>query len=265
MPQTIVLIGYGAIAAEVCKALPGDAEIRIAQVLVRRRRQAAVQAALPSGIRAISSLDDLHPDTDFVLECAGHSAVWQFGADILRRGVDFGVLSAGALADDAGLDRLRRASQAGAAQLIVVPGAIGGIDALAAAGDQLDNVVYLSRKPPLSWRGSPAETTHDLERITAPTVLFTGTAREAAITFPKNANVVATVALAGIGFDATQVTLLADPGATGNIHSIKATGPLFDLDYVTQGAALPANPKTSALTAHSAVRALRHHGIGVVI
>ncbi|WP_227272444.1 aspartate dehydrogenase [Roseobacter weihaiensis] len=265
MPQTIVLIGYGAIAAEVCKALSRDAEIRIAQVLVRPGRQAALQAALPSGIQAISSLDDLHPDTDFVLECAGHDAVRQFGPDVLRGGVDFGVLSAGALADDAGLDRLRRASQTGAAQLILVSGAIGGIDALAAAGDRLDKVTYLSRKPPLSWRGSPAETTHNLACITAPTVLFTGTAREAALTFPKNANVVATVALAGIGFDATEVTLMADPDATGNTHRIKATGPLFDLDYATQGAALPANPKTSALTAYSAVRALRHRGIGVVI
>lgn len=265
MTRKIALIGFGAIAREVCAALAGDAQITVSRVLVRPQRCTQVQQMLPDGATAISRLDDLEDETDFVLECAGHEAVHTFGPEVLARGIDFGVISAGVLARPDVLETLQGASRAGSARIVVLPGAIGGIDALAAAGKSLERVTYTSRKPPLSWRGSPAEDAHDLGRIAEATAIFQGTARAAALRFPKNANVVATVALAGIGFDQTSVTLMADPAASGNTHRITASGPLFDLDYSTQGAALADNPKTSALTARSAIRALRHRGMGLVI
>ena len=263
--RKVALIGYGAIAQKTCQMLSHDTEIAISQVIVRPENRTAIQNALPEGAEAICGVSDLDDDIDFVLECAGHEAVRQFAPDVLASGVDFGVISSGALADQVLCARLERASHSGRARLIVLPGAIGGVDALAATGSGLDQVTYVSRKPPLSWRGAPAEGTHDLANMAVPTAIFTGNARDAALQFPKNANVVATVALAGIGFDATQVTLMADPQAEGNTHHIKATGPLFDLNYVTKGAALPDNPKTSALTALSAVRMLRHRGVGLMV
>ena len=265
MPRTVSLIGFGAIAQEVLKSLEDDETIRINQILVRDQRVDETQNTLGSNVEVISRIEDLAPETDFVLECAGHEAVRVFGPEVLLRGHDFGVISVGALASEETLGMLRNACSEGEARVSVLSGAIGGIDAIAAAGDALEYLSYTSRKPPLSWSGSPAEDTYDLSAITEETEVFSGNARDAAIGFPKNANVVATVALAGIGFEHTKVVLIADPNATGNTHQITARGPLFDFNYQTSGSALPANPKTSALTAFSAVRALRMQAPGLSI
>ena len=57
-------------------------------------------------------------------------------------------------------------------------------------------------------------------------VVFDGHAREAALLYPKNLNVAASLALAGKGFEATQVRIVMDPDATGNTHCVHATGSL---------------------------------------
>ena len=265
MPRSIALIGYGAIAKEIISALEGSTDFTISQVLVRPQRLGEVQYALGDGISAITTCADITDQTDFVLECAGHDAIRTYGPEILERGIDLGIVSIGALAEQSLQDKLAAACKSGNARLSIIPGAIGGIDALAAAGNQLENVSYTSRKPPTSWAGSPAEETHDLQAIKSETEIFKGTARTAATDFPKNANVVATVALAGIGFDRTTVSLMADPKATGNTHQIAAKGQMFDFSYTTQGAALPSNPKTSALTALSALRCIKARGSGLIV
>ena len=51
--------------------------------------------------------------------------------------------------------------------------------------------------------------------------MFAGTAREAAKGFPANVNVVAALALAGIGPDRTEIEIWADPAITRNCHTIE--------------------------------------------
>jgi aspartate dehydrogenase len=143
---------------------------------------------------------------------------------------------------------------------------VGGIDAIAAMRlGGLTSVRYRSRKPPLAWRGSPAERLVDLGKLTERTVLYKGTAGEAALLYPQNANVAATVALAGLGFDATDVELVADPAAPGNIHEIEAEGTAGRFAIQLQGKPSRTNPKTSALAALSVARALLNEQARIVL
>ncbi|CAM3409547.1 aspartate dehydrogenase [Bordetella sputigena] len=265
-PQRIALIGFGAMGGHVHRALADDAGLRITDVIVPPELVDETQARLQGQARVVGKVGDIDTPPDFALECAGHQAVAGTVPQLLARGVDVIIASVGALSQDGLLESLERAALQGGAQLTLVPGAVAGIDALAAARQQgLVSVEYIGRKAPAGWRGTAAERKLDLDALAKPTVFFEGTAREAAALYPKNANVAAMVGLAGIGLDRTRVTLVADPAALRNHHRIIARGEFGDLDIQTAGVTLPDNPKTSMLAALSIVRAVRNRVAGVVI
>jgi aspartate dehydrogenase len=264
---SVALIGYGGIAQDVVAALrAAGGGVKIAGALCRPGRAAKARAAL-AGIDIVESLDDLLARRPkIVAEVAGQQAVAAHGPEVLRRGFDLLVISIGALAEPALLHRLKEAAQKGNSRLVLPAGAIGGLDAIAAmrAGG-LDTVRYRSRKPPAAWRGSPAEKVADLDKLTTRTVLYRGNAGEAALLYPQNANVAAAVALAGLGFEKTEVELVADPDAPGNVHEIEAEGAAGRFAISLQGKPSRTNPKTSALAALSVARALLNLDATIVI
>jgi aspartate dehydrogenase len=254
--KLVALIGYGAIAKHVATALAGHEDVRLAGVIGREGALDAARAAMGPGVTVAGEVFELSGRPDLVLDCAGHSGLQAHGERILGCGMDLTSVSAGALADDALRDRLAAAARAGGARLRIAAGAIGGLDALSSAREGgLARVTYRGRKPPASWRGTPAETILDLDGLDAPRTHFRGSAREAARLYPKNANVTASIALAGIGFDATQVELIADPSCSANCHELEAEGAFGSFIMRLNGRALPDNPKSSALTAMSMVNA----------
>ena len=202
-----------------------------------------------------------------VAECAGQAAVAEVGPAVLEAGIDLAVISIGALADPRLADRLTGAAVAGGAQVILPAGAIGAVDALAAmrlAG--LARVTYRSRKPPAAWKGSPPKTWPTSRRWPRATVLFRGTAREAATpvsertpTSPPRWRWPAPA------FDATQVELVADPAAAGNTHEIEAESAAGRFRLEIQGRPSPTNPATSALTGWSLARALLNRSARIVL
>jgi aspartate dehydrogenase len=264
--RRIALIGFGAMGRHVYGQLADDPRIAVTHVVVPPELVDGLRAELRGGPRVVGSVDEIEDAPDFVLECAGHTAVTDAVPRLLRRGVDVIIASVGALSERGVVESLAAAATQGGAQLTLVPGAVAGIDALAAARLQgLDSVVYTGRKPPAGWLGTPAAERVDLIGLTSAAVVFEGSAREAAARFPKNANVAAMVGLAGIGLDETRVTLIADPAVTRNTHTIAARGAFGELDIRTAGTTLPDNPKTSMLAALSIVRAVRQRVEAVVI
>ncbi len=266
---TVGLIGCGGIAQDVVAALRSEDPangVRIVGALARSGRADQARAAL-GGIDVVEALEELIARRPAVIaEVAGQQAVAEHGEPVLRAGIDCLVISVGALADPALFGRLKAAAKDGNSRILLPAGAIGGIDAIAAmrvAG--LTSVRYRSRKPPAAWRGSPAEQVVDLGTLTQRTVLYKGTAGEAALLYPQNANVAAAVALAGLGFDATEVELVADPDAPGNVHEIEAEGAAGRFAIQLQGKPSRSNPKTSALAAMSVARALLNERATIVI
>jgi len=250
---SLVLIGWGAIGRLVLERVGEEAE---ATVLVRPGRLEAARAALPSGARVVDRLEAVEA-LPLVFECGGHGAVREHGEAVLARGGELVVVSTGALADPALFAALTAAAERGGGRLSLVPGAVGGIDALSAAREGgLSRVA--GRKPPAGWRGTAAEAVVDLDRLKEPAEVYRGNAGEAARRYPQNANVAGTIALAGLGLEATEATLIADPAATGNSHRIEAEGAFGRFSLEFSGKTLPGNPKTSMMAALSVIRAVRN-------
>ena len=93
-------------------------------------------------------------------------------------------------------------------------GAILGVDGIADGRGVIREVTIETVKNPKSLGRTD----------TARTVLFDGRTREACGLFPRNVNVHATVALAGIGFDRTRSRIISDPAVSTNSHHIKVAG-----------------------------------------
>ena len=185
-----------------------------------------------------------------MVEAASHEAVRSYGEPVLQSGRDLVCVSVGALADDGLRGRLTRAAEAGASRLIVPSGAVGALDLLrGAARGGLDDVLVEQRKPPLVLLGE------DEADISEPRLVFEGSARQAAERFPTTMNIVAAVALAGIGFERTRCRLVADPALSGAHVSLQARGGFGRMELTMQGVP-SSNPRTSAITAMSVAAVL---------
>ncbi|UWM84845.1 aspartate dehydrogenase [Rhizobium sp. SRDI969] len=258
--QRIAVIGFGAMARSLQASFrrAGD-QFGVAATLVPEEF-----APTPSELGAVKLFNDVSDLIDWrpslVVECASHDAVRDYVPALLRKGIDTIIVSVGSLSEKRLLDSLEAAATEGRSRLTAVSGAIGGLDVLRSARSAgLSSVAYTGTKPPSAWTGTPAADIVDLASLSQATAIFQGNAEQAARLYPKNANVTAAVALAGIGFEATQVVLIADPSATANSHRVEAQGAFGSFKIELQNKPLPDNPKTSWLAALSVEEAIVRH------
>lgn len=266
-PLRIALVGLGAIGQAVLEGLRDEPRIAVVAIAVPNGMLDAAHATVQKLAPQAKLAEALPAEgIDLVFEAAGHAAIEEHVLPALRRGLPCVVASVGALSAIGLAEALEAAARDGGTQVQLIAGAIGAIDALAAARfGGLDSVRYSGRKPPLAWTGTPAEQRFNLAALDQATVIFSGSAREAARLYPKNANVAATVALAGLGLDDTTVQLIADPAVGENVHRLEASGAFGRFELEMRNQPLAANPKTSAQTVYSALRALRSRVAPLVI
>lgn len=253
------LIGYGSIATNLIELL-SPTQVTAITVLTRTHTIPDIPSNMPN-LRFVTSLKEfVDRMPDLVVECAGHSAVSQYVPTLLDAHIDVILASVGALADDALHQKLKAAASNGASRFILPSGAIGGLDILSAISQTSDvDLTYQGIKPALSWTGTPAEDILELSNLTEPTTFYKGSGRNAALTYPKNANVVAALALAGGGFDRMKVELIADPDAQSIQHTYHVIAPHCRYSITIESTPSTGNARTSKTTVLSILKAISDH------
>lgn len=260
------LIGAGFIGSTLAKVMERMKEIEVIYLIDNSPAQARALADAIVKVKAVEDIEELLPKLDLVIEAASQEAVKKYAVKILKLGKDFMVLSVGAFGDEKFWKRVQNTAKKHNGRLYIPSGAVCGIDGIKGASiAQLRCVEIETTKPPRSLQGAPyiSKKNIDLMKITKPTVIFEGSARDAVKHFPKNINVAAVISLAGMGFDKTKVKIIADPSATRNTHDIHVKGRFGEFHCKVDNMPSMTNPKTSYLAALSAIATLKKivHGV----
>jgi aspartate dehydrogenase len=141
----------------------------------------------------------------------------------------------------------------------VPSGAIAGLDGIKSASmGYVQSALLTSRKPIAALRGTKYVVEHNiqLESLSEETVIFEGTAEEAACAFPTTSNVAASLRLAVDRSVPVRVRVVAVPGGSKNVHEIRVQGEFGRLFVDVENEPSKANPRTSQLAAFSALATL---------
>ena len=213
MPKRIGLIGFGFIGQYLLAQAEKDDSFQIDFVYdVDSQKTAALEPSVQ--LKRLSQLADR--DIDLVVEAAHPQAVKDLGPEIITR-ADLLILSLTALADDAFRTMMHRRAAAENQHIYIPHGAVLGLDGLHDGRQIIDSVSITTVKHP---RNLGLED----QAIREPVAIYEGATRGACDAFPRNVNVHAAVALAGLGFDRTISKIVADPGTDRMTHKIKVKG-----------------------------------------
>lgn len=238
--KRVGLIGCGAIGTVLAEAI--DRKIVVCDELVvydiDKAKAEKLKAALKFPVKIAANIDELlAAKPEVVVEAAGQQAVREYYDKLVASGVEFIVMSTGALLE---LDTSSK-------KLHFPAGAIGGLDAIAATANAgIDEVTLTSRKNPKAFGKDNTE-----EKI-----VYEGYAEEAAKQFPREMNVAATLALT-VKPAKVRVQVVSDPKVKRNTHEIRVKWRFGEIHLRFANDPHPENPHTSALAAWSAINLLK--------
>jgi aspartate dehydrogenase len=240
MAKKVGLIGAGAIGTVLAEAI--ERKLVVCDELVIFDMDASqaqkLKEKLKFPVKIAASADELlAAKPKVVVEAAGQAAVHQYYEKLVASKAELIFMSTGAL-----LDR-----NIDSPQVHFPAGAIGGLDAIAAAANAgIDEITLTTRKSPRALG----------KHITEETVTFEGYAEEAARQFPREMNVAATLALT-VKPAKVKVKVVVDPATTRNTHEIYVKWRYGEMQLRFENQPHPDNPHTSALAAWAAIRLLQ--------
>lgn len=250
MVLKVGVVGVGALGSIVVKALEDNGIPGLELTAVCDTRTIIHKA--PNML-----MPELVKSVDIVVECLPPSEVPALAKMVFNNRKILFLISTSSLLLYPEIEEMAKGSKG---QIIVPSGAIAGLDAVSALKESgIDSSLIISTKPPKGFIGAPYITEQgiDLNAMTEKTLIFSGSAREAAKAFPKNVNVAATLSFLGIGPDNTKVEVWADPDTQTNSHEIRVTGGASSIIARVDNYPDPANPKSSQLAGYSIVSELR--------
>jgi aspartate dehydrogenase len=238
--KKVGLIGCGAIGTVLAQAIERGLVVCDELVVFDTDAEKAqkMKRSLQFRVKIASSVDELlNAKPAVVVEAAGQQAVCDYYDKLIASNAQIIVMSTGALL-------LMNVKDP---KIHFPAGAIGGLDAIAAAANAgIEEVTLISRKNPKALGKTNTEET----------VIYEGTAKEAARLFPKEMNVAATLALT-VKPVQVKVKVVSDPKVTRNTHQIHVRWRYGEMNLEFANDPHPDNPHTSALAAWAAIRLLK--------
>jgi aspartate dehydrogenase len=238
--RKVGIIGCGAIGTLIAEAVERKLVICDELILYDFDPEKAekLKSSLRFPVTLVESLDEmLRLKPKVIVEAASQQAAREYVERIVATGTDLVVMSTGALLD----------LNVQSSKVHVPSGAIGGLDALSSAAlAGIDEVVLVSRKNPRAFDLNNKE----------PKVVYEGSAEEAAMLYPREMNVAATLALT-VKPAKVKVQVISDPAVQRNTHEFQVKWRFGEMLLRFANDPHPENPRTSALAAWSAIRLLQ--------
>lgn len=187
--------------------------------------------------------EQLYESADLMIECAT-AGVLRANVEKILKHCDLMLFSVTAFSDESFEQMTNELTEKYGHRIYIPHGAILGIDGLFDGRKVWKEVSIVTTKSPKSLGRE------DTER----TVVYEGPTRAVCSLYPRNVNVHACIALAGIGFDKTQSKIISDPAVSTNAHLIILKGDGMDITMDISSYA--AGAVTGAYTPHSACGSL---------
>lgn len=198
----------------------------------------------PGGIPIIQSGEEaLYEKADLIVECAVAEVLYE-NVEMILKHCDLMMFSIAAFADGEFEQKVRTLAAEYSRKVYLPHGAILGLDGIFDGKRLWEEVSVETVKNPKSLGRTD----------TVRTVIYEGNAQGACRAYPRNVNVHAAVAMAGIGFQRTESRIISDPEVQSNSHviSVKGNGTEMEIRVSSQAG----SGVTGAYTPFSAIGSL---------